>query len=109
MSSSIRRVREGQQPQGSREEVAYTLTTTPWGSSPNSVEVTVYDVTAARGDDNWTDVTSTTTSGSLSIVGDVITTPLIVDLTPGKLYRVEIAFRTGAQRLVAWMEIRAER
>ena len=109
MSSSTRRVQQGQQPQGSREEVAYTLTTAPWGSSPNAVEVTVYDVTAARGDDNWTDVTSTTTSGTASTVGDVITTPLIIGLTPGKLYRVEIAFRTGAQRFVAWMEIRAER
>lgn len=109
MSSSIRRVREGQQTQGSGEEIAYALTTTPWGSNPNSVSVTVYDVTAARGDENWTDVTSTTTSGTASTVGDVITTPLIVGLTPGHLYRIEIAFRTGAQRFVAWLEIRAER
>jgi hypothetical protein len=109
MSSSTRRVQQGQQPQGSREEVAYTLTTTPWGSSPNAVEVTVYDVTAARGDDGWIDVTSTTTSGAVSILGDAITTPLVVGLTPGSLYRIEIAFRTGAQRFVAWMEIRAER
>lgn len=109
MSSSIRRVREGQQPQGSREEIAYALTTTPWGSNPNTVEITVFDVTAARGDENWIDVTSTTTSGTLTVVGDVITTPLIVNLTPGRLYRVEIVFRAGVHRFVAWMEIRAER
>lgn len=109
MSSSTRRIQQGQQSQGSREQIAYALTTTPWGASPNTVQVTVYDVTAARGDDNWTDVTATTTSGVVGIVGDVITTPLIIDLTPGHLYRVEIAFRTGAQRFVAWMEIRGER
>ena len=105
----MRRVQQGQQPQGSREEVAYTLTTTPWGTSPTLIEVTVYDVTRARGDLDWLDVTLTTTSGGVSVVGDVITTPLIVNLTPGSLYRIEIAFRTGAQRFVAWMEIRAER
>ena len=109
MSSSIRRAQQGQLVQGSGEEIAYALTTTPWGSNPNTVVVTVYDVTAARGDENWTDVTSATTSGSGNTVGDVITTPLIKSLTRGHLYRVEIAFRTGAQRFVAWLEIRAER
>jgi hypothetical protein len=38
------------------------------------------------------DVTSTVTSGSTSVLGDVITLKAISGLDPGKKYRVEVKF-----------------
>jgi len=89
-----REVVEGQQPQGADEEVTYTLTTTPWGSSPSNVVVTVYDITLESVREN---VTSTVTSGSPSVNGDVITLPVILDLVENHNYRVEVKFTTGGQ------------
>ena len=31
--------------QGADEQIAYQLTTTPWGSTPTSVDVKCYDIT----------------------------------------------------------------
>ena len=41
------------------------------------------------------DVTSTVTSGSSSVSGDVITLPIIKSLTDGHKYRVEVKFTAG--------------
>ena len=105
MSSSSRRAIQGRQPQGVGEEIAYTLTTTPWGASPTSVSLTVRDVTDAQ---PGADVTATVAPGSCTVAGDVITTPLIKSLTVAHVYRVELAFRCGAQKFVAWFELEAE-
>ena len=98
-----REVKEGELEQGQDEIIAYTLTTTPWGSSPTSVVVTLWDITAAT----WTDVSSTMLSGAASAIGDVITTPLVTGLTAGSTYRLEIKFVTGGNTLEAYAEIRA--
>ena len=99
-----RQVVEGRQAQGASERVAYQLTTTPWGSSPSAPTCKLYDVTL----DARTDVSSHSLSGSASAVGDVITTPLVIALTAGNLYRLEIQFVTGGNTLIAWAEIAAE-
>ncbi len=39
---------------------------------------------------------------------NVITTPLIKSLTVNHIYRVEIGFRCGSQKFVAWFELEAE-
>ena len=100
-----REVKEGVQLQGKDEIIAYELTTTPWGSSPTSVVVTLWDVTAAT----WTDVSATMLSGAASVNGDVITTPLVTGLTAGNIYRLEVKFTTGGNTLEAYAVIQAEK
>lgn len=87
--------------QGSDEQISYTLTTTPWGSSPGSVTVVIKDA-------NGTDVSATCLSGSASVSGDVITTPKVIGLTPGSKYRMEIKFTISGNVLEAWAEIWGE-
>lgn len=80
---------EGMQYQGIEEQIAYTLTTTNWGSSPSSVTVKVFTVVGST----YTDVTATVMpTGSASVVDDVITLPVLKDLTLDMLYRIEIKF-----------------
>ena len=59
--------------QGVNEQVAYRLTTTPWGSNPTSVSVIVED-------HKGVDRTSTVTTGSAQVSGDVITLTIIRNL-----------------------------
>ena len=89
--ADLREVVEGTQYQGEDEEIVYTLTTTNFGSAPSAVAVVVKDVTNAD-----TVVTSTVTSGSPSVFGDVITMPKIQDLTAGHVYRVDVKFTSGS-------------
>lgn len=90
--------------QGEDEVIAYSLTTTPWGSSPTSVVVTVWDITHGSRDD----VTATVTSGSATVSGDVITLPVIQDLDEGSTYRVEIRFTVSGQILEAYFILSGE-
>lgn len=87
-------ISEGLQYQGENEAAIYALTTTPWGSSPTNVSVTVEDL-----DNNEKDVTSSVTTGSASVNGDVITLPEINSLHRGHTYRVRVAFTTGENDL----------
>ena len=100
-----REVIESPMPQGVDEEIVYTLTTTPWGSSPTSISAKVYDVT----DGARTDVTSTVMpTNSPSAVGDVIALSPLKALTDGKAYRVEVKFTCSGNKFEAWCNIYAE-
>lgn len=101
MGTSIREVIEGVQVQGVDEQIAYQLTTTPWGASPTSVAVVVKTADGA-------DVTATVTSGAASVVGDVITLPVIKSLTAGLVYRVEVKFTVSGNVLECFFRIAAE-
>lgn len=81
--------------QGVDEQIAYTLTTTPWGSSPSNPAVVVKNSAGA-------DVTASVTAGSGSVSGDVITTPIIKSLTAGEWYRVEVKFTISGNIPEAW-------
>jgi hypothetical protein len=84
-----REVKEGRQAQGTEEQIAYTVTTTPWGSTPTSISVKVWDVTRGK----RLDVTSTVMpTNSPTASGDVITLSLLKLLTVGHTYRVEVKF-----------------
>lgn len=89
-------IAEGLIYQGENEAVTYTLTTTPYGSDPSGVSVTVEDL-----DNNEKDVTSSVTTGDPSEDGDVITLPEIHSLKRGHTYRVRVAFTTGGNDLTA--------
>lgn len=100
-----RQVKEGRLVQGVDEAIAYTITTTPWGSSPGTIVVAAYNITeGAR-----TDVTSTVfPAGSASASGDIITLALLRSLTAGNLYRIEVKFTCSSNIFEAFFEVQAE-
>ena len=104
MAVVSREVREGLQLQGEDEQIAYTITTTPWGASPSSVTVVVKDETA-----NFDVVTTSVTTGTVSVVGDVITTPIIKNLMIRHTYRVEVLFTAGSNVYECYFRLRGER
>lgn len=106
MATVKRAVKESELYQGKDESIAYTLTTTPWGSTPTSVAVTIWSVSSTTG--ALTDTSSTNLSGSASVTGDVITTPLVTALTAGTEYRLEIKFTCSSNVFEAWARILAE-
>lgn len=105
MGAIDREIKEGKQLQGSDESIVYTLTTTPWGSSPGTITAAIYEVDG----DTYTDKTSTNMTGSPSAVGDVITLPAVHSLTAGKLYRVEVKFICSGNTFEAYAYILGER
>lgn len=91
-----RAIKESPLSQGEDESITYTLTTTPWGSSPTVDSVTVFDVTDAQETADWVDVTSTVMPvNSPTVDGDVITLSPLENLTDGHVYRIEIQFTCG--------------
>jgi hypothetical protein len=99
MIQSKREVVESPIYQGEDEALAYSVTTTPWGSSPSSVTVALKTLPEMK------DVSSINLSGSASVVGDVITTPTVSNLQAGKRYRLEVKFTTSGQVWECWCEI----
>lgn len=98
------KVKETGLKQGSDEEIAYSLTTTPWGSTPSAVLVKAYDASNA-----FTDVSDTVLEGNPTVSDDVITTPVVKALIEGKTYRIEIKFTTGGNVLECHFELEARR
>ncbi len=103
--SNLREIKEGLQYIGADETIVYTLTTTPWGSSPTSPSAKIYELDG----DTFTDVTSTKMSGSASAANDVITLPAISGLTAGTDYRVEVKFTSSGNTFEAFAELKCER
>ncbi len=89
--------------QGQNEQIAYTVTTTPWASSPASPAAKIYLLP------DYLDVSSAKLSGIASANGDVITTPKVINLAPGQEYRLEIQWTAGGSTWEAWGIIRGER
>lgn len=86
----VHEVIEGVQEQTDLEEIAYGVDCGDYPGDPASiVSVEAYDMSVADGPVN---VTSSVLNGSASISGTVITTPSVEDLTPGKRYRIRIAY-----------------
>ena len=68
------------------ESVAYRLNTSPWGGSPSSVSVSV----EYQGDD-----VPGVLSGTPTIDGDYIATPIISGLVKNRHYRLVFTFTPG--------------
>lgn len=102
--SNLREIKEGLQYQGADETVVYTLTTTPWGSDPDTVSAKIYSVVG----DTITDTSSTNMTGSATATGDVITLPAIKALVAGTYYRVEVKFTCSGNIFEAFAELQAE-
>jgi hypothetical protein len=103
--SNLREIKEGLQYIGEDETVVYTLTTTPWGSSPTSPAAKIFELDG----DDYTDRTSALMTGSAAAVNDVITLPAIAGCTAGTDYRVEVAFTISGNTFEAFAELKAER
>jgi len=74
------------------ERVAYDLTISATYPSPSTPAGKLYDITE-RGTE--TDVTASKLSGSAAIVGQVMTSPLVISLVAGRVYRLEFQFVSG--------------
>ena len=98
-----REVKESPLYQGADEQIVYTLTTTPWGSTPTSTSMVVKDMSA-----DLADVSATVTTGSMSTSGDVVTLSTIKSLTAGSRYRVEVKFTAGGSIWEPYFIIEAE-
>jgi hypothetical protein len=98
MNEITRRIQESPLYQGVDEQIAYTLTTTPWGSSPSSVSVVIKNAAG-------TDVSATCLSGSASVNGNIITTPVVKSLTADAQYRLEIKFTCSGNIFEVWADI----
>lgn len=90
--------------QGIDEAITYTLTTTPWGSSPAAVTVVAKDITQA-----YLDVSATVLSGAAAVLNDVITLPVLSALTVDHQYRIEVKFNAGGQTWEAYCIVVATR
>ena len=102
--SVSREVKEGLQIQGMEEQIAYQLTTTPWASTPVITSVKAYEVTNGI----RVDVSNIVLTGTASVVGDVITTPIVKSLIFNKIYRIEIIFTSGGLTFVPYFMVKAE-
>ena len=103
---SSRTFTEAQYTQGVDEVVAYgPVTTTSWGSNPTSPTLKVQEWVG----NVWVDQSSTMTSGSCSVVGDVVSLPSIKSLVEGHAYKVILEFTIGASTLSADFVLSAEK
>ena len=105
MDATSREIVESPLWQGADEEIAYGLTTTNWGSSPSSPAVVLYSYSGGT----YTDVSSTCLSGSASVSGDVITTPVVKSLEVDTKYRLEIKFTISSTVYETWAWINGQR
>lgn len=92
--------------QGSNEKIAYEIDFTKW--NPNSTPVTnplskIIDITAGG-----VDVTATKMSGAATVLGNVVTTGLLINLIPGTEYRLNVYVDIDGNTLEAWGTIIAE-
>lgn len=102
-----REVIQGTQKQGVDERVAYTITTTNWGSTPTSPVVRVDDITT--GFSSGTNVTTTVMpTNSPTVSGDIITLSLLRALTLSHTYRVEVQFTSAGNLFETYFIVQAE-
>ena len=86
MTIKTRQIEESPLVQGADESIAYTVDIEEYGESPTSITLTIKD-------EDGTDVTATTTTGSITT--PTTTTILLKEihsLTAGEEYRAEVKF-----------------
>ena len=98
---TIREVKNSPRSQGESEEIAYYLDTTPWGGYGSTEVVKLIDA-------NEVDISGTNLTGVPSVLGNVITTPLVVGLGRGIKYRLEIQWVLTGNTYEAFCDIHGE-
>lgn len=104
--ASTREVVERRQFQGEDETIIYTITTTPWASSPTNTSAKIFLATASS---TFTDQTATLMTGSTSVSNDIVTLPAIASLVAGSNYRVELLFTVSGNTFEPYFLITGER
>ena len=102
MTKSIRETKESPVVQGVDERIAYTLTTTPWGSSPGTLSCALKTLPGL------VDVSAAKLTGSTTASGDVITSPVVFGLASGQQYRLEFKFTISGNVFEAYVIINGE-
>jgi len=100
-----RQALEGPLKQGVDESIAYTITTTPWGTAPTAVVVGVDDRTTLPAVDAAATVMPVLTT---SVTGDVITLSPLKLLTAAHTYRVEVRFTVNGNVLEVYFDVLGE-
>jgi hypothetical protein len=92
---------------GLTEKKVWSFDTTPWGGSPSSPVVTVWQ---GQGESR-TNVTSTVAAGSASVASAIIQTQTIdcTLMTIGEHYRVVCQWTYGGLPISAYLDIEVER
>jgi len=98
MNTQTRLIKESPLVQGVDERIAYILDTTPWGGTPSLPAVVIKSAAGI-------DVTATYASGSASVSGDDITTPVIHSLVNDTQYRLEVKFTISGNVFEAYAEL----
>jgi hypothetical protein len=86
--------------QGSQEHIAYEIDFTKW--NPNSTPITNQTATLIDITNGYVDVTATKMSGASTILGNIVTTPLIHDLVADVQYRLNVYIDVDGNTLEAW-------
>ena len=95
-----RHVRQNPIYQGEDEQISYNFDWTNIGT-PASATVVLKDA-------NGTNVSGTNLSGSASIAGAVVSTPLVISLTAGTKYRLECKVTISGNVFERYVDIYAE-
>ena len=88
VSGTKRSVVESPVHQGIDEGVPYQVTVTPWGAAPTTCTVSVEERVVGV----WTNMTTAYTTGSAGVLGDVITSPVIMNGSEGHTTRLMYHF-----------------
>jgi hypothetical protein len=105
MDRTSREIAESPLWQGADEEIAYDITTTPWGTAPSDVAVKLFTFDG----DTYTDVSAGNLSGAVAVAGDVITTPTVKSLVAGTTYQLEVKFTSGGNIFEVFAHIVGQR
>jgi len=104
MAQDIHEVLDGLQSQSVAESVLYSVDTEPWGGTPTSPAVDVFDEA-----DLSTSLKSTVMpSGNPSVSLDVIILPALTALTAGIIYRIFVTFLSGGNTLRGYIRVQAK-
>lgn len=76
----------------SRDQRTYTLDTTDYGGTPTSAAVSATNLSTGKV------VTTQVLSGAASVIGNVITWPVIQNLVAGQQYAIDVEFISLGQR-----------
>jgi len=90
--------------QGEDEEIAYEFDVTNWGSNPSDVMVSAEVWSGGM----WSDVSASVLEGSASVLGNVITLPVVKNLVAGKAYHIYFMFTSGGMVYDPYLTIHAE-
>jgi len=88
--------------QGEDEQIAYFVDTTAWGGYDSDAIVTLIDA-------NGGDISDTHLEGSPSVVGNVITTPLVKNLSAGVKYTLRVQWKHNGNVLEVYCHIIGEK